>query len=638
MFKSSTHDLTYPGMAISAGAGGFIHAVTLWGLMVPLALLAFVAAEFVPFDMVDAVNCLVYGLAAWVALALARLDVPGYADRLLWLSLAFACVAFGIFELGGDLAENGTLAAWPAWIGDLFCWALTGGFILLTLWRRPQARTAVAPVVTLALIGFALHTLSLGLDLGETRLRGLLGVDAQRFDNLADLIEFVCLELYLLAFIMLATALSGQQALRAQIAAAEVAPDGAATIHAAQMAFATATLTTERFSPRRRQQAVLALGAGAGIGGWLAALAYTWRLGRAVAQMSGKSRWIQLREQFRLMRRHRLIPKNYYMFELWRPSLATEAGDFLQRGETKGAAYKILRRDSIDAIDPQQRLSDKLAFHNRCRQLGLRTVPIHFAASDGKAEMVAGAAADLPPVDLFIKPRKGCGGNGASRWLYEAQPQPGYRGSDGSRRSGAELRAEILRRSHARGLIVQPRLRNHPDLADLSCGALATVRVVTCRNERGGFEVTGAAFRMPRSEKSVVDNFHAGGIAAAVDIVCGALGAATDMGLSPQSAWFSHHPTSGGTIAGRTLPCWPAVCGLALHAHAAFGNFTVIGWDIAILADGPCIIEANGAPDLDIIQRTARRPLGSARLGMLMSHHLKQNLGPALLGSAARSG
>jgi hypothetical protein len=41
------------------------------------------------------------------------------------------------------------------------------------------------------------------------------------------------------------------------------------------------------------------------------------------------------------------------------------------------------------------------------------------------------------------------------------------------------------------------------------------------------------------------------------------------------------------------------------------------------LPDGPCIIEANGAPDLDIIQRTMRVPLGTGELGRLMAYHLE---------------
>src|SRR5262249_61030003 len=78
---------------------------------------------------------------------------------------------------------------------------------------------------------------------------------------------------------------------------------------------------------------------------------------------------------------------------------------------------------------------------------------------------------------------------------------------------------QVLPPPARKGYIVQPRLTNHRDLRDLSNGgALATVRVMTCRNERGEYEVTNAAFRMAQGENTVVDNFHAGGILAKVDI------------------------------------------------------------------------------------------------------------------------
>jgi hypothetical protein len=107
------------------------------------------------------------------------------------------------------------------------------------------------------------------------------------------------------------------------------------------------------------------------------------------------------------------------------------------------------------------------------------------------------------------------------------------------------------------------------------------------------------------------------------------------MGLNPQTAWFDFHPTTKAAIKGRILPFWDQVLAVAESAHSHFDEFTVIGWDIAILADGPCIIEANGAPDLDIIQRTARRPLGNERLGRLMAWHLKRRLRAELLEEGA---
>lgn len=624
-----------PVAAIASGAPGLVRSFTLWLLLLPLALGAFVLGEVTQIDVVDLVNAVVYAASAWVALALTRLATPGFLDRALWLGWALFCTFFVVSELGGDLIEQAELAWSPIWTGDALCWAVTGGFIGLLFWRRPQAQVAVAPVMLFAVLGFCLHSLGLAVDIGEMSLRNRLGIDGPTFDNVTDLIEFACLQLYLLAFILLAAELSGEHALRHQIETAETAPGNAATIRAAHLAFATATLMSRRFSPRRRQQAVLALGASSGIGGWLGAIALTRRMGGFVRSQSGKSAFRQFIEQLALMRRQRLAPKYYYMFELWQPAQARLAAHYLQRGETKGAAYKVLRRTHRQDSPEEQRLSDKLDFHNRCRALGLPAVPIYFAAGDGRAEADFATEAKLPASDLFVKPRKGCGGKGASRWRSEADPVPGYRGKDNVLRSADEMRREIIERSRERPLIVQPALVNHPDLADINCGALATVRIVTCRNEAGGFEVTCAAFRMPRSTNSVVDNFHAGGIAAAIDINNGRLGPATDMGLTPQTAWFERHPVTTAAIRGRLLPDWDKVMAVAQRAHAHFDDFTIIGWDIAILADGPCIIEANGAPDLDIIQRTARHPLGDERLGRLMAWHLKRRLRAELLAETA---
>jgi len=162
------------------------------------------------------------------------------------------------------------------------------------------------------------------------------------------------------------------------------------------------------------------------------------------------------------------------------------------------------------------------------------------------------------------------------------------------------------------------------ELAALAGTALSTVRVVTCLDEQGRPEVTHAVLRMASSTDVVVDNFHAGGIAAAVDLATARLGPATDMGLRADSRWWDTHPVSGAPITGHTIPMWEQVPELARRAHEIFGDQVAIGWDIAVCEEGPLLVEGNKSPDLDIIQRIGREPLGNTRFGELLYFHVER--------------
>ncbi|MBI2255919.1 MAG: hypothetical protein HYU58_14950 [Proteobacteria bacterium] len=613
-----------------------IRSVLLWALLIPLALIAFVLAEITHRDFVDSVNALVYAFGAMLALTLARQASPsrrderGIADpfgRPFWLVAAGFCLVFVISELGGGIIEHYQALVSPFWIGDLLCWLAAVAFVLAVARLRPHqqvhATRIVTPIVPLLAAGLGLQSIDLGLDIGEPHLRHHFGLAYETYDNITDLLEFAFLQLYLLALIGLAGEISARHALRGQIAAAEGMSDPAACLRAAQLAFTTAALSSHKFSRRRLQRAVIGLVFGSGMGGIGAGFRVTRKLGPSIKRRTGKSLLRQFTEQMRFMWKFGLAPKTYYQFELFDRALAPLAGQYLQRNETKAAAYKIMHRPT------GHRLSEKLDFHDRCRELGLPVAPVVFAAADGAPDAQFAHLSELPPVDLFIKPRKGSGGRGAVKWQYA---EGIFIHKDGQHMTPGALRQAVVEQSAETSMLVQKTLTNHPALTDVNCGTLATIRIVTCRNESGAYEVTNAAFRMPRVSGSPVDNFHAGGIASAVDIATGHLGPATDLGLSSTSGWFTTHPITGAAIEGRILPLWPEARALVERAHPHFSDFAVIGWDVAILEDGPCIIEANGAPDLDIIQRTTRAPLGNARLGKLMAWHVKRDLRDALLG------
>ncbi len=364
----------------------------------------------------------------------------------------------------------------------------------------------------------------------------------------------------------------------------------------------------------------------AAVGAWIPYVAAgmlraTWLNGNAVRAATAKGLVRQLREQTRLALIDAIPPRWYYTFELFDDGRRRRAAQYLQRGETKRGAYALLKRSANGTLSP---LTDKAAFAVRCAAHGLPAIPVVLTIEDGVTTFRAGGSR-LPQHDLFVKPNHGKGGRGAEWWLYRSPDH--YEGAQGTVLTATELLGHLRQLPFPEGVLVQPRRINHPELADLNNGALATVRIVTCRNEHDAFEATNAVLRMAQGRNRVVDNFHAGGLAAKVDLATGTLGRATDLGVRPTAGWREAHPNSGAPIAGRVLPHWDATVALAVRAHAAFADRVVVGWDIGIMPDGPELVEGNGAPDLDIIQRTHREPVGDARLGQLLAFHLRR-LGP----------
>ena len=344
----------------------------------------------------------------------------------------------------------------------------------------------------------------------------------------------------------------------------------------------------------------------------------TWLNGLATRRQAHKAIAQQFAEQIWFAGRHGILPPWYYMFEMFDPAQQRKAPHYVHRYELKSGLLQTLRRSVNQARrSPTQ---NKAAFLHRCMMNGIRTVPCLAAVKSGKVDLHGGNTMEyILSRDLFVKPTRGRGGEGAGLWQRDAD---GYRLQGGNVLTPDELIAHFQALSHKKTLLLQPRMSNHSAIADLSNGVLCTARIVTMRTQSGGHEAVCALFRMAVGDNRQVDNFHAGGIAAPIDVASGRLGAATDWGLRPRHGWRTHHPDTGGLIEGRMLPLWAETRALAERAHVAFDDRHIIGWDMAILDDGPAIVEANGGPDTDMHQRVSREPLGNQRFGELMAFHL----------------
>ena len=332
----------------------------------------------------------------------------------------------------------------------------------------------------------------------------------------------------------------------------------------------------------------------------------------AARAASGKGALRQYFELVWLCACHGFRPSNYYTFELYRSDRFRQAADYIHRFEMKEGVYRLLK---VDTTSP---LQSKEGFSRYCQAKDLPTTPI--IASFAQGQWIDRPAADgLPQRDLFLKRTSGRGGARAELLVFE---NGRYHSKRGGVYDADELIAHAILLSRTEAYILQPREVNHEAIADLSPSALATVRIVTVLNEMGRGETVRAVFRMGQSHDSVVDNFHAGGIAAPVNIETGELGVATDFGLSPSVGWLDRHPATGAQIAGRQLPQWAQIKTLAERAHASFQDRIVVGWDIALTQGGLILVEGNAAADVDNIQRPHRSPLGRSRYAELVAWHL----------------
>lgn len=353
-----------------------------------------------------------------------------------------------------------------------------------------------------------------------------------------------------------------------------------------------------------------------------ASLWFTARNGRIIRRRHGTAIAAQFLEQIRLYVSDGVFGPWYYIFSLHDDG-ERRAPTFIQRFETKTCYFRILKGRKGTP------LNNKAKFAAYCQANGIRTVTTLMSLDGTDPEW------PLPDEDLFVKPTGGRGGRGAERWDCVAPST--FEGPAAERLSADELVQRLVERSRDTPLIVQQRMRPHPELSRITAGALPTLRVLTCLNEEDEPEVMAAMIRTSFGANRTVDNLHAGGIGTLVDVGTGRLGKASNLGADARLGWFSAHPDTGVQIEGAVVPCWELVKSAAVAAHRHFSDRVVIGWDVAVLEDGPIFIEGNGNPDLDILQRFMRIGFREHRFAELLVHHLRKRgaVPPKLEGPAA---
>lgn len=165
-------------------------------------------------------------------------------------------------------------------------------------------------------------------------------------------------------------------------------------------------------------------------------------------------------------------------------------------------------------------------------------------------------------------------------------------------------------------VLVEECIRAIDSIEEFHPASLNTIRVVTFSNGSEA-EVIGAFIRFG-CHGSVVDNAHAGGIFATIDVSDGKI---ISNGLDTEGNEYELHPDSHKPIKGFVIPHWKRIVSTCLEAVRVIPDLRFAGWDCVVLPDGGIdILEGNHGPDVDVMQSPLKRGIRSEIKDMLKSY------------------
>lgn len=292
---------------------------------------------------------------------------------------------------------------------------------------------------------------------------------------------------------------------------------------------------------------------------------------------------------WRLALTHNVQPVDFWLNRLWEPEKLSQIDNYIFWSENIAVLNALNQRAGLTANTPTP-ISDKALFADFCKDTDIPTVPIFFAQHPNDA-----LPADLPTEDLFLKPATGRSGKRLQRWTYNP---------DGTYQKGDQVlnSRELARHIHAmaRGnvtMLVQPALKSPPELSPHIGDAPIVLRIVTGRHPSGQTDLVDAMAVCPRagSDRSQ------GGSFGLVDIATGKI-------LENTPGIF---PPDARDLSDLTIPNWTHAHTICQRAHAHLKNFAFIGWDVAITAQGPVLLEGNSGWGILHFQALRQSPMHS---------------------------
>lgn len=154
---------------------------------------------------------------------------------------------------------------------------------------------------------------------------------------------------------------------------------------------------------------------------------------------------------------------------------------------------------------------------------------------------------------------------------------------------------ELYKRCVKNNILLEECIQSNEELKAFHPNSLNTIRVVTVSNG-DKFVVFGALFRMG-ARGSVVDNTHAGGVFAPINVETGMIDIEA---VDANNNHYRFHPDTHKQIVGFKIPYWDEIIETCKKASKTIPNIRFAGWDVCVTKDGYIeLIEGNHAPDFD---------------------------------------
>lgn len=329
-------------------------------------------------------------------------------------------------------------------------------------------------------------------------------------------------------------------------------------------------------------------------------------LRQMVQPLSLLERTVRGAHMLTLALRDNVPPLEYGLYRLHEPERRDRASEYLYWSEL--STFQLLNDHAgADNRDVQ----DKARFADICQHHGIPCIPT-LAAYRGGIQLCPDApfVPNLPCV--WVKDLAGSQCSGAGKWWLQNGL---YHDAAGNTKSPEELVATWC----ARNCIVQPCLSNHPALAGItsSDGTLADIRIIT------GIEPAGTVHLISHQITIPWDSF--------ANRPRSVMGLLNDEGRIVHTLYTNgkpveRHPDTGVLFSEVVVPWWRDAQELVMRAHKqAFPRFVFLGWDVAITAGGPVLVETNSGPGVLHHQLLDDMPLGCTAFPRIANQYLTKD-------------